>query len=235
VALAHEDAVAVVGADGRSLEAQIPLRPFAGPDFQDRESHPLRGVIPIGLALTANTLYVTEAGINALAVVDTASKRVLGHLPVGWSLSAVLVSPDNATIYVANSKGKGTGPNAGTKFDPALHGAYIGQLELGSISVIPTSVAEHPEEQTANVVRDNMAARTESSTLPHLKHVFLIIRENRTFDDVFGDLQGADGDPTVRHARSREGRSSHARAARNSKRACHGCAIFHERSLLHRQ
>lgn len=197
VALAHEDAVAVIDADGHSLKAQIPLSPFAGPEFQDREGNALRGVMPSGLALMANRLYVTEAGINALAVVDTASRRVLGHLPVGWSPSAVLVSPDNAMIYVANSKGKGTGPNAGAKFNPALHGAYIGELELGSISAIPTSVAEHPEEQTAIVVQDNTAARTVSGTLPHLKHVFLIIRENRTFDDVFGDLAGADGDPAV--------------------------------------
>jgi hypothetical protein len=98
---------------------------------------------------------------------------------------------------VADSKGKGSGPNAGSKFDPALHGAYIGELELGSISAISSSDAEHPEEQTATVIRNNMGARMESSPLPHLKHAFLIIRENRTFDDVFGDLQGADGDPAV--------------------------------------
>jgi len=198
VALAHEDAVAVISADGRSLQAQIPLSPFTGSEFQDRGGNTLRGVMPSGLALTAKTLYVTEAGINALGVVDTASKRVLGHLPVGWNPSAVLVSGDDSTIYVANAKGEGSGPNAGAKFNPALHGAYIGELELGSISAIPASVAEHPEEQTAAVVQNNMASM-DSSTLPHLKHVFLIIRENRTFDDVFGDLSGADGDPTLAH------------------------------------
>jgi YVTN family beta-propeller protein len=197
VALAHEDAVAVVEADGRSLETEIPLGPFTGPEFQDQEGTPLRGVMPSGLALTADRLYVTEAGINALAVIDLAGKRVLGHLPVGWSPSAVLASPDGSMIYVANSKGKGSGPNAGSKFNPALHGAYIGELELGSVSSIPASQAEHPEDHTAAVVRNNMAARLETSPLPRLKHVFLIIRENRTFDDVFGDLQGADGDPAV--------------------------------------
>jgi YVTN family beta-propeller protein len=197
VALAHEDAVAIIDADGRGLQTKIPLSPFTGPEFENGEGVPLRGVMPSGLALNANRLYVTEAGINALAVIDTAGGRVLGHLPVGWSPSAVLVSPDGGTIYVANSKGKGSGPNAGSKFDPGLHGAYIGELELGSISAISSSDAEHPEEQTAIVVRNNMAARMESSPLPRLKHVFLIIRENRTFDDVFGDLQGADGDPAV--------------------------------------
>ena len=197
VALAHEDAVAVISPDGRALQAQIPLSPFTGPEFKDGEGFALRGVMPSGLALTTRRLYVTEAGIDAVGVIDTTDRRVLGHLPVGWSPSAVLVSPDGATIYVANSKGKGSGPNAGSKFNPALHGAYIGELELGSVSAIPRSEAEHPEEQTATVIRNNTAARLENSRLPHLKHVFLIIRENRTFDDVFGDLPDAEGDPAI--------------------------------------
>jgi YVTN family beta-propeller protein len=197
VSLAHEDAVAVIGTSGQTVEAMIPLSPFAGTAFQDGDGNPLRGVMPSGIALTSNRLLVAEAGINALGVVDTASRRVLGHVPVGWSPSAVLISAEDGTIYVANAKGKGSGPNAGAQFNPALHGAYIGELELGSISALPAAVAEHPEEQTTRVVENNMAARMESSTLPHLKHVFLIIRENRTFDDVFGDLAGADGDPAL--------------------------------------
>jgi YVTN family beta-propeller protein len=196
VALAHEDAVAVIDADGRELQTQISLSPFVGPEFQDREGNPLRGVMPSGLALTSNRLYVTEEGINALGVIDTTGRRVLGHLPVGWSPSAVVVSADGM-IYVANSKGKGSGPNAGSKFNPALHGAYIGELELGSISAIPVSDADRAQEQSGTVVGNNTAARVKSSPLPHLKHVFLVIRENRTFDDVFGDLVGADGDPSL--------------------------------------
>jgi YVTN family beta-propeller protein len=199
VALAHEDAVAVIATDGRSLLEQIPLSPFTGPEYQDREGNLLRGVMPSSLALTANRLYVTEEGINALGVIDTASRSVLGHLPVGWAPSAIRVSGDSSTVYVANSKGKGSGPNAGAKFDPSMHGAYIGELELGSVSAIPGAVAEHPEGHTATVVRNNTAARDDSTALPRLKHVFLIIRENRTFDDVFGDLQAADGDPKLAH------------------------------------
>jgi DNA-binding beta-propeller fold protein YncE len=196
-ALAHEDAVAEISADGQSLKAQIPLSPFSGPEFADPAGNPLRGVMPSGLALTADRLYVTEAGINALGVIDLSGSRLLGHLPVGWSPSAVVVSPDGETLYVANSKGKGSGPNAGGGFNPSLHGAYIGELELGSISAIPVRMSAHPEEWTQAVVQNNRAAQGESASLPHLGHVFLIIRENRTFDEVFGDLDGADGDQTL--------------------------------------
>jgi YVTN family beta-propeller protein len=197
VSLAHEDAIAVVYPDGKSLKAQISLPPFTTPEFQDRDGHPLRGVMPGGLALSANRLYVTESGINALGVIDVDTQRVIGHLPVGWSPSAVLVSPDGKTLYVANSKGKGTGPNGGSNFNSSLHGAYVGELELGSISIIPADASLDFEAQTARVVEDNRAALAQSNPLPPLRHVFLIIRENRTFDDIFGDLEGADGDPTL--------------------------------------
>jgi DNA-binding beta-propeller fold protein YncE len=197
VALAHEDAVAEISADGKSLKAQIQLTPFSVPGFADSRGNPLRGVMPSGLALASNRLYVTEAGIDAVAVVDISDNHVLGHLPVGWSPSAVVVSPDGETLYVANSKGKGSGPNGGRGFNPNLHGAYIGELELGSISAIPINVVAHPEQWTHAVVQNNRAAQGETGKLPHLRHVFLIVRENRTFDDVFGDLVGADGDPSL--------------------------------------
>ena len=197
VAMAHEDTIAVITPDGTRLQAQIPLTPFPAPAFSDRQGHPLRGVMPSGLALSADRLYVTEAGIDALAVVDVPGRRVLGHLPVGWNPSAVALSPDGNTIYVVNAKGKGAGPNGGNGFNPALHGSYIGDLELGSISVIPASLAANAAEMTATVIRDNQSALDTAQPLPRLKHVFLIIRENRTFDEIFGDLPGADGDPTL--------------------------------------
>lgn len=194
VALAHEDSVAVVTTDGRQQKTEIALSPFNSQEFSDQAGYTLRGVMPSGLAVSRGRLYVTEAGINALGVVDTVSEKVLGHLPVGWSPSAVAVSPDGNTLYVANSKGKGSGPNGGKNFDPTLHGAYIGDLELGSIAVMPVALATHAADQTKDVIHNNRAALAQSNPLPHLRHVFLIIRENRTFDDVFGDLAGADGD-----------------------------------------
>jgi YVTN family beta-propeller protein len=197
VSLAHEDSVAVVSADGGKLLDEIPLTPFRGADFLDRTGRPLRGVMPAGLALGKQRLYVAEAGIDAVAVVDTTANRVLGHLPVGWFPTAAALSPDGALLYVANTKGKGSGPNGGAAFHPVNTGSYIGELEFGGVSVIRLGDESSLQESTAAVVANNLAAVSPNPPLPRLRHIFLVIRENRTFDEILGDLPGADGDPKL--------------------------------------
>jgi YVTN family beta-propeller protein len=193
ITLAHEDAVVVATLDGSAITSQIPLTPFTGEKFQDAQSRPFRGIMPVGLAQDATRLFVTEAGIDAVAVIEKASGKLLGHLPVGWFPAAAALSHDGVRLYVVNAKGKGAGPNGGSAV-PA--GAYIGELELGSLSVIPLAGLSLPQA-TETVVHNNQAALVEGARLPRLQHVFFIIRENRTFDEVFGDLPGVDGDPTL--------------------------------------
>jgi YVTN family beta-propeller protein len=94
VTLAHEDSVAVITPDGREIERQIALTPFSGAEYQDAQGRPLRGVMPMGLAQDAKRLYVTEAGVNAVAVIDKDSGRVLGHLNTGWYPAAAALAPD---------------------------------------------------------------------------------------------------------------------------------------------
>jgi YVTN family beta-propeller protein len=200
VTLSHEDAVAVVSPDGKHLLQQIALTPFEGEAFQDRNGHPLRGVMPVGIAQDDKRLYVTEAGINALAVIEKDSFKVLGHVGTGWYPSAVALSPDQSKIYVVNTKGKGSGPNLLKAHpddkDQASDVKYIAEISYGSLSSIPRNTLEADlASGAADVVRHNQAALLPDGKLMPLKHVFLIIRENRTFDDIFGDLPGADGDP----------------------------------------
>jgi YVTN family beta-propeller protein len=194
VTLAHEDSVAVIATDGRAVQGQIALSPFFGEAFQDRKGRPLRGVMPMGLAQDAKRLYVAEAGVNAVAVIDKDSGRVLGHRNTGWYPAAIALAPNQERLYVVNNKGKGAGPNA----QPDGSRRYIGELELGSLSVLPLLIDEAAlADSTAAVVRNNEAALVSSAKLPPIKHVFFIIRENRTFDEVLGDLPGVDGDPSL--------------------------------------
>lgn len=198
VALAHGDAVAVVAPDGKTLLRQIPLSPFGGPQFQDRLHRPLRGVMPAAVSLGGDRLYVAEAGINAVAVVDRVTGKVLGHVPTGWYPAALALSKDGRSLYVVNSKGRGSGPNGGASFPSTSPGHYIGELEYGSLSVISLEMTpEALAAATAKVVRNNEAALNPDQHPPRLKHVFLIVRENRTFDEILGDLPNVNGDPSL--------------------------------------
>ena len=198
VTLAHEDSLAVISDDGRAVEREIALTPFAGTEFEDAAGRPLRGVMPVGLAEDGRRLYVAEAGVNAVAVIDKESQRVLGHLSSGWFPAALALAPNRDRLYVVNNKGKGAGPNGGKAFRPVDARQYIGELELGSVSAIRLPADEGAlAESTAAVVRNNRAALVAGGNLPRLKHVFFVIRENRTFDETLGDVAGADGDASL--------------------------------------
>jgi YVTN family beta-propeller protein len=236
VSLAHQDAVAKISADGTRLLNQTALSPFAQPRFKDASGRPLRGVMPSGLAVRDGRIYVAESGIDAVGVIDSASMQVVSHIPVGWNPSAVAFSPNGKMLYVINTKGKGAGPNAGAGHDPKTP-TYVGSLELGSISAIPLDGQPPADESTKTVIAANTAAIANRPQLPRLKHCFLVIRENRTYDEVLGDVAGANGDPTL-------GPLWHGRMGRRRKirdpPACHTQParargpLRHERQLLRR-
>ena len=196
VSLAHQDSVVKVSADGKTLIAETALSPFTGEKFLDAQGHPLRGVMPSGLALRGARLYVAESGINAVGVVDTKEMTLVEHIPAGWNPSAVALSPGGETLYVVNTKGKGTGANGGAAHsdkDPS----YVGSLEYGSVTAVRLNSLPEAAELTQTVVSANMAAIAGMDKLPRLKHCFFVIRENRTYDEVLGDITSANGDPKL--------------------------------------
>ena len=196
VSLAHEDSVAKVTVDGSRLISETSLSPFTGGKFQDAQGRPLRGVMPSGLALRDGRLFVAESGIDAVAVVDAATMEVVQHVPVGWNPSAITLSPDGKTLYVVNTKGKGAGPNGGAKHSENAP-SYVGALEYGSISAIALDTLPDAKALTAEVVANNTFDLAKRPALPHLKHCFLVIRENRTYDEILGDITNANGDPSL--------------------------------------
>ena len=196
VSLAHEDSIVKVSPSGTQVLVQAGLSPFAGARFQDARGRPLRGVMPSGLTVRAGRVYVAESGIDAVGVLDASTLHVIEHIPVGWNPSAVALSPDGKTLYVVNTKGKGAGPNGGSRHDPNAP-TYVGSLEYGGISAISLAGLPSAEELTQAVVAGNTAATAGQPSLPHLEHCFLVIRENRTYDEVLGDVAGANGDPSL--------------------------------------
>jgi YVTN family beta-propeller protein len=213
----NNDCVSVIEARKNKVVRNIFLRP-------DKRLGKLKGIIPYGLALSPDgkRLYVAEAGINAVGVIDVPTLNVLGHIPTGWFPSKLKVSNDGKKLILANAKGYGSGPNGGKEFNPKEKGSYIGNLMNGTVSVIDIPNDVQLAAETAQVIKNNFALKLSTDAsfgwrtnnpIPlyagqkesPIKHIVFIAKENRTFDEVFGQVHAAKGDSTL--ARFGAGRS----------------------------
>ena len=182
----------------------------------DRRLKSFRGVIPFGIALSPDykRLYVAESGINAIGVVDVASLKLIGHIPAGWFPSKLQVTPDGKKLVIANAKGWGSGPNGGSTFTRGPEGSYIGALMKGSVSIINIPTDGELKKMSQQVVannfrfskvtdaqfdwrRDNPVPLYPGEKTSPIKHIVFISKENRTYDEIFGQLPDGRGDATI--------------------------------------
>jgi DNA-binding beta-propeller fold protein YncE len=176
-----------------------------------------KGLNPNGLAtLPDGRLLVTLGGINSLAVIvpGAAGNPVRALIPTGWYPSAVATSADGSQVFVVNRKSP-PGPNP-EGCSPALssyHGQpracgaanqYIFQLEKAGFLEFPMPGPRALLETTMQVAqniglpgaKERAAADAQMAVIRrHIKHVVFIIKENRTYDQVLGDLGVGNGDP----------------------------------------
>jgi YVTN family beta-propeller protein len=181
----------------------------------------LRGVIPFGLTLSPDgkRLYVAEAGINAVGVVNIADLKLVGHIPTGWFPSKLKVSNDGKKLIVANAKGYGSGANGGSDFKVGEEGSYIGALMKGTVSIFDIPQDIELEELTKQVVENNFkfeminqttnsnngVQRMAENPIPQyskqsespIKYIVFISKENRTYDEVFAQHPNGKGDTTL--------------------------------------
>jgi YVTN family beta-propeller protein len=201
VSNANGDSIAILNARTDKLEAEIPIR------IPGLES--LRGVLPLGLAYHEKSgwLFVAEAGINAVGVIDVRQRRVLGHLPAAWFPTRVAVEED--TVFVANARGHGVGPNAATT-QTLLDQFRFSRLYQGTLSAFRVPDARDLPAHTAFVLeangfqpgppasavdRDDPAAGRELPAA--IRHVVLIVKESRSYDEVLGDVAAAANGPVM--------------------------------------
>ncbi len=175
-----------------------------------------RGLIPFGMALSPDQkrLYVAESGINAIGVVDLSELKLIGHIPAGWFPSKLAVTPDGKNIVVANAKGYGSGPNGGKSFTSGPEGSYIGSLMKGSVSVIPVPSERQLREYSKTVLENNFSFKSvdhqgfdwrKDNPVPlyagekesPIKYIVFVSKENRTYDEVFGQVPAGKGDPSI--------------------------------------
>ncbi len=200
VANASSDSLTVIETATDRIVRTLPLRPTNGSR--------LPGMTPTGLALSPDEsrLYVTLGDWNALAVLDLKNNAVTGYIPVGWYPTAVVVSRDGSRLFVSSAKGdKVRNPNKPTEAD-SKRDTYIETILEGAVATLPTPTADTLKTGTAQTLANNrllpdgsIADDPAKTGLAHsgIKHVLYIIKENRTYDQVLGDMPQGNGDPSL--------------------------------------
>lgn len=195
VANSGSDTVTIIDTDRDKVMRSILLRPS--------DLRGLPGVAPVGLALSADekTLYVACSDMNAVAVVDLEANKMTGYIPTGWLPTSIQLSKDNSHFVVTSAKGiQPKNPNAK---DVGSWGKYIQNIIEGTATLVKIPSGAELKETTktvlsANFIRKGLASNQVAGfTDPGIEHVIYIIKENRTYDNVFGDLPQGNGDPSI--------------------------------------
>jgi YVTN family beta-propeller protein len=212
VANGDSDSISVIDTATNKVVRTIDLAPYEGAPV---------GSNPDALTVSPDgrSLYVSNGGNNDVVVIDLASGEdaIQGMIPTAWYPSGVALSHDAKTLYVINAKGLGAGPNKGYlqgKYGPSTQ--YVGSMMHGTLSIIESPARDKLEKWTEQVVHNNGFNERDKvrstagdgqhsgSVVPRragdpspIKHVIYVIKENRTFDQVFGSLGKGNGDSSV--------------------------------------
>ncbi|HYL36884.1 MAG TPA: beta-propeller fold lactonase family protein [Bryobacteraceae bacterium] len=176
-------------------------------------NHPL-GMTPSALALSSDRsrLFVVCSNANAAGVVDVTEARshVLGFVPTGWYPTSVKALPDGRLV-VLNGKGSRSyaepqGPNPAKRVPRNREGErtdyYVASIQTGSASFIPPLTEDALKSYTGEVLRnspynDELLERGPDGIPAAIRHVLYIVKENRTYDQVLGDLGKGESDPSL--------------------------------------
>ena len=148
------------------------------------------GAAPTSCSVEGNKLYVSEATLNAVAVLSKTTGKLFGYIPAGWYPTKVLVHGGNViTISAKGIHARRPNPN-GPQPVPGKGGPqYVLSLLQGAASIVPErSVGVHLRRWTKSVAEGSPLYSSEKGLKLPIKHIFYIIRENRTYDQILGDL-----------------------------------------------
>jgi DNA-binding beta-propeller fold protein YncE len=177
-----------------------------------------KGANPNSVTLSPDEkqLYVTLGNLNSVAVVElgetNSDNRIVGLIPTGWYPNSVSFSGDGKWLYVINGKSPtGANPNFFYSYGPPTHrngyaaNQWNPQLIKAGLQSFPLPSAAQLTTLTAQVAMNNRFSYTVSANdaaimaavRQGIKHVIFIIKENRTYDQILGDLEIGNGDPTL--------------------------------------
>ena len=212
VACANTNSVWVIDAKAGKAVAQIATALFPEAPMGSTPNS-------VSLSPDGRTLLVANADNNTVAVVDVTSPeqaRVSGFIPTGWYPTGAAFNKDGSKIYILSGKGLISGPNprGAQPGDARIDLQYTGAMLQGSLTELATPTAAELEIYTKTVYSvtpysdatrlSPASAPAVATSIPRkvgdaspIKHVFYIIRENRTYDQILGDLEKGNGDPTL--------------------------------------
>jgi DNA-binding beta-propeller fold protein YncE len=206
VAEDNSDLVDIISTSTNTLFQSVVASGPATPTFANALKY--KGSAPVAPALSPDgkTLYVTLGGANAVSVIQgiPAHPFVAGLIPTGYQPDAVTISTDGTWAYVTDAKGV-TGPNPGETYFNGQPNNYVYQLQKSYLHSFPIPSATDLATLTAQVAQNNLygskltkAEQSELSFLQgHIKHVIYLVKENRTYDQILGDLPIGNGDPSL--------------------------------------
>jgi YVTN family beta-propeller protein len=201
VANATNDTISIIDSETDAIVSQVELK------LPRMEK--LRGILPFQLCLNADEtrLYAACPALNAVAVIDLKARKVAGYIPAGWFCSIVRLSRDGRRLFVSSSKGLGSGPNGGTNFVNPDRGTHPADIMMGLFQEVPVpddaSLASYTEQVLRNTSRERAAEDDGTNPVPPvsglrkspIRHIVFIVKENRSFDQVFGQRRNVNGDP----------------------------------------
>jgi YVTN family beta-propeller protein len=216
VANAYSDTISVIDTDDNEVERTIDLGlPIRVPG----DRRPAYGAGPNSITVDSKKgiAYVALYNANAIAVVDLKDDdrhSVMGMIPVAYAPSSVVLDAANNTLLVANDKGIGARNSFETDYGVS---SYNTHQDNGTVSIVPVPDNGKLQAMTKQVFQNNHwdliqniqsasggSSHAKPVAIPDkigdpslIKHVFLIIRENRTYDQVLGDVPAGNGDPSL--------------------------------------
>lgn len=210
------DTVAVIDTARNTVLETVPVLPRGSVLPAALEKY--KGANPNSVALSPDekSLYVTDGNLNAVSVIALSASnkgsRVVGLIPTGWYPTSVSFSGDGKYVYVVNAKSPtGANPTMYYSYGPPTHksgyasNAYNPQLIKAGLQSFPVPDEAQLLTLTAQVATNNRFSSTVSpgdeavmdAVRQGVKHVIFIIRENRTYDQILGDLEIGNGDPSL--------------------------------------
>jgi YVTN family beta-propeller protein len=181
------DSVSIIDTSSNTVVGEIALR------FKGLEHY--RGLLPIGLHYDADSkwLLVACAGINAIAVIDVEKRAVLGLIPTAWFPTRVAVK--GGTVWVTCAKGYGTGPT-GSRNELG----HRAPERAGALLSFALPDASELAKHSGTVFGANGFSPRPAAAAPlpdAIEHVVVIVKENRTYDEVLGDIETASNGPVA--------------------------------------